>query len=288
MPGGRGRGEGLGDFSPLSARRNFPPPARRQVLDLLIRQSPAAAVELPRLSREACLALTADALGTGSAVPERVWELSLGNPLFTLEPARAVRNGEGRAGAPEGVRQPVAERLGRLGPAARRVVDAVAAAGQDAALTEVLDVARHGGHPRLSAAEAVEAAVAASVVEERQVVSEGRPVAGLAFRHPLVRLTCYEGLSAVRRRLLHSTYAEAVLRRPEAVDALAAHLPRADDPRATGHLRQASERAAALSANDTADRYYAELTDRLDALAADSALARVRMRAPAGWRGPAG
>lgn len=88
-------------------------------------------------------------------------------------------------------------------------------------------------------------------------------MAGLAFRHPLVRLTCYEGLSAARRRLLHSAYAEAVLRRrPDAVDTLAAHLTRADDPRATGYLRQAAERAAALYANDTADRYYAELTGR--------------------------
>ncbi|MGW6391985.1 hypothetical protein ACWFR1_16085 [Streptomyces sp. NPDC055103] len=177
------------------------------------------------------------------------------------------------------MRQLLAERLGRLGPAARRVADAVAVAGQDAALTEVMDVARRGGHPRLSAAEAteaVEAAVAASVVEERRVVSEGRPVAGLAFRHPLVRLTCYEGLSAARRRLLHSAYAEAVLRRrPDAVDTLAAHLTRADDPRATGYLRQAAERAAALYANDAADRYYAELTARLDALAAESARARI-------------
>ncbi|MFE5715736.1 ATP-binding protein [Streptomyces sp. NPDC056501] len=259
---------------------------RRHVLDQLLRQSLAGSVELPRLSREACLALTADALGAGGAVPERVWELSLGNPLFALELARAVRDGDGRdgdgdgrGGAPEGVRQLVAERLGRLGPAARRVVDAVAVAGQDADLTEVLDVARRGGHPRLSAAEAteaVEAAVAASVVEERRVVSEGRPVAGLAFRHPLVRLTCYEGLSAARRRLLHSAYAEAVLRRrPDAVDTLATHLTRADDPRATGYLRQAAERAAALYANDTADRYYAELTGRLDALAAESARARI-------------
>ncbi|MFI0987531.1 hypothetical protein [Streptomyces exfoliatus] len=101
----------------------------------------------------------------------------------------------------------------------------------------------------------MEAAVAASVLDERQVVSEGRPGAGLAFRHPLVRLTCYEGLSAVQRRLLHSAYAEAVLRRrPAAVDTLATHLTRADDPRATACLRQAAERAAALYANDAADR----------------------------------
>ncbi|MER8044108.1 AAA family ATPase [Streptomyces sp. NPDC094032] len=285
---------------------------RRQALEALPRQSAAAWVELPRLSRTACLAVAADGLGAGVAgeggtagkggtagngraagkgrpaalgsVPERVWELSLGNPLFALELARALRDGWDASdadgpGAPEGVRQLVADRLGRLAPAARRVVDVVAVAGQDAALAEVLDVARRGGHPRLSAAEAteaVEAAVAASVVEERQVVAGGRPAAGLAFRHPLVRLTCYEGLSAARRRLLHSAYAEAVLRRrPEAVDTLAAHLARADDPRATAYLRQAAERAAALYANDTADRYYAELTGRLDALAAESAHARI-------------
>ncbi|MFD5324471.1 ATP-binding protein [Streptomyces sp. NPDC127092] len=254
---------------------------RRQALDALRRRSLAVSVELPRLSRTACLAVAADAVGdTGDGpAPERVWELSLGNPLFALELARALREGTGGSGAPEGVRQLVAERLGRLGPAARRVVDVVAVAGQDAALAEVLDVACRGGHPRLSAAEAteaVEAAVAASVVQERQVVVGGRPAAGLAFRHPLVRLTCYDGLSAARRRLLHSAYAESVLRRrPDAVDTLATHLARADDPRATGYLRQAAERAAALYANDTADRYYTELTDRLDALAAESARARI-------------
>ncbi|MET8269509.1 hypothetical protein [Streptomyces sp. NPDC005096] len=127
-----------------------------------------------------------------------------------------------------------------------------------------------------AATDAVDAAVAASVVAERPVVVGGRPLPGLAFRHPLVRLTCYDGLSAARRRQLHSAYAEAVLRRrPDAVDTLASHLTRADDPRATQYLRQAAERAAALCANDTADRYYGELTARLDAMAADAAQARI-------------
>ncbi|MFF3606278.1 hypothetical protein [Streptomyces sp. NPDC002463] len=215
-----------------------------------------------------------------------MWGLSLGNPLFALEPARAVRDGEGRAGAPEGVRQLVAERLDRLGPAARRVADAVAVAGQDAALTEVLDAARHGGHPRLSAAEAteaVEAAVAASVVEERQVVSEGRPVDGLAFRRPPVRLTCYEGLSAVRRRLLHSAYAEAALRRPEAVDALTAHLTRADDPRATGYLRPVR------STPPRRPHSAGSAGRRPDSTARPPSRRPSRTRrAPAGRRGPAG
>ncbi|MFF1688982.1 ATP-binding protein [Streptomyces sp. NPDC058254] len=288
---------------------------RRTGLESLVRQRLARHVDLPRLGRDDCLTLAADALGlpTGSDVPERVWDLSLGNPLFALELARAF--GDGRGGGlggdgsgvglgtdaggrgselgtgadargdgfepqtPYGVRQLVAARLARLGPGARRVVEAVAVAGGDAALAEVLDVASAGLHPLLSVAEATsgaDAAVAASVLAERDVVADGRTVPGLTFRHPLVRLTCYERLSAARRRLLHSAYAEAVLRRrPDAVDTLAAHLTRADDPRATGYLRQAAERAAALCANDTADHYYAQLTDRLDAFAAESARARI-------------
>ncbi|MFJ6851167.1 ATP-binding protein [Streptomyces sp. NPDC091271] len=252
---------------------------RRTALDILVRQGLAHSVELGRLGRTECLAVAEDA-GARTGL-DRVWELSLGNPLFALELARTVDEGTDPAelSAPEGIRQLVRARLARLGPAARRVVEAISVAGGGAALSEVMDVAAHGLHPPLSAAEATDAvdvAVLASVVEERPVVVGGQPLPGLVFRHPLVRLTCYDGLSAARRRQLHSAYAEAVLRRrPEAVDTLASHLTRADDPRATQYLRQAAERAAAVCANDTADRYYAELTARLDALAADAAMARI-------------
>ncbi|MFD4941192.1 ATP-binding protein [Streptomyces sp. NPDC058409] len=252
---------------------------RRTALEALSRQGLAHSLELERLGRAECLAVAQDA-GARTGL-DRVWELSLGNPLFALELARSAQDGADTAGlsAPEGVRQLVTARLARLGPAARRVVEAISVAGGGAALGEILDVAEHGLHPPLSSAEAtdaVDAAVAASVVAERPVVVGGRPLPGLAFRHPLVRLTCYDGLSAARRRQLHSAYAEAVLRRrPDAVDTLASHLTRADDPRATQYLRQAAERAAALCANDTADRYYAELTARLDTMASDAAQARI-------------
>lgn len=249
---------------------------RRTSLETLVRGRLAAPVELGRLGRDQCLAVARDA-GALTGL-DRVWELSLGNPLFALELARTVHEGAD-PGAPEGVRQLVAARLARLGPAARRVVEAISVTGGGAALTEILDVAGQGLYPPLSAAEAtdaVDAAVTASVVTERPVMVGGRSLPGLAFRHPLVRLTCYDGLSTAKRRQLHSAYAEAVLRhRPDAVDTLATQLTRADDPRATGYLRQAAERAAALCANDTADRYYAELTARLDASAADAARARI-------------
>lgn len=276
---------------------------RRAVLASLRRAGLARHVGLERLVRDDCLALAAEALGLppGSPVPERVWDLSLGNPLFTLELARELREGGGSE-APQGVRELVAGRLSRLAPVARGVVEVVAVAGGHAALSEVLDVvsslavspgassvgtpasgAPASGAPSsgtgLTAVEAAggaEAAVSAAVLTERDIVVDGRTVDGLAFRHPLVRLTCYERLSAARRQVLHAAYADAVRRRrPDAVDTLAAHLSRADDPRATAYLRQAAERAAALCANDTADRYYAELTDRLDSLAAEAAWARI-------------
>ncbi|WP_327357238.1 AAA family ATPase [Streptomyces sp. NBC_01304] len=209
----------------------------------------------------------------------RVWDLSLGNPLFAIELARVLGDGTPaeELGAPEGVRQLVGERFARLGAAARRMVEVVAVAGGEAPLGEVLDVAARGLHPPLGQAEAAEAldtAVAASLIAEREVVIGGRPAPGLAFRHPLVRLTCYEQLSGIRRRQLHSAFAEAVLRlRPAAVDALASHFARADDPRAAEYLRRAAERAAALYANDTADRYYRDLVARLDVDAARARLA---------------
>ncbi|MFE5944554.1 ATP-binding protein [Streptomyces sp. NPDC056480] len=252
---------------------------RRSVMASLTRQRLAVREELGRLDKQACLAVLRDA-AVDVARDERahrVWELSLGNPLFALELARGLTDDSSDNVAPEGVRELVADRLLRLDTDARRVVEALSVAGGEAALTELLDVAEHGLHPPVSgaaAADALERAIAASLVDERQVVVAGRPEAGMAFRHPLVRLTCYEQLSAVRRRGLHAAFAQAVLRRrPDAVDALASHFARADDARAAAYLRRAAERAAALYANDTADRYYRDLVARLDVDAARARLA---------------
>ncbi|MFG2405556.1 hypothetical protein ACGFR8_14690 [Streptomyces brevispora] len=62
-------------------------------------------------------------------------------------------------------------------------------------------------------------------------------------------------------------------RRPDALDALASHFAHADDPRAAEYLRRAAARAAALFANDSADRCYRDLVARLDVDAARARLA---------------
>ncbi|MEU9860633.1 AAA family ATPase [Streptomyces sp. NPDC047971] len=259
---------------------------RRSIVASLQRQHLAVREELGRLDREACLSVVRDAgadLGRGERA-DRVWELSLGNPLFALELARGPAGGPARGesgSAPVGVRELVAERFTRLDTDVRRIVEALAVAGGDVALSELLDVAERGLHPPVSGAaatDALERAIAASLVEERQVVVAGRPEAGMAFRHPLVRLTCYEQLAVVRRRQLHAAFAQAVRRRrPDAVDTLASHFARADDPRAAEYLRLAAERAAALYANDTADRYYRDLVARLDVDAARARLAHAHV-----------
>ncbi|MFI6878088.1 ATP-binding protein [Streptomyces sp. NPDC050400] len=253
--------------------------SRRLALARLNRQQLMVREELGRLDRAACLAVVRDAAPGPDAEDRlgRVWELSLGNPLFALELARGPVSDE----APDGVRQLVGERLGRLGRDTRRVVEALSVAGGEVALSELLDIAEHGLRPALdaaAAADALEDAIGAALVEERQVVVAGRAEAGLAFRHPLVRLTCYEQLTVVRRRQLHAAFAHTVLRRrPDAVDTLASHFTRADDPRAAEYLHRAAERAAAVYANDTADRYYRDLVARLDVDAARARLAHAQV-----------
>ncbi|MFI1976882.1 ATP-binding protein [Streptomyces wedmorensis] len=255
-------------------------PDRRRVLGAALRQGLARRVDLMRLSERDCSRLVVGLCGETPSSPERVSDivrLSAGNPLFASELARLINSGlpspgsagPGTAGLPESVRAAVDARLDRLDRPARALVDVIAAAGGDVSLAEAVEAARSGLYPPLEGAEFAAAAdrvLAAGLVEERELASAGRNVPGYGFRHPLVRLACYERLTAARRRVLHGAHGDAVLRqRPDAVDALAFHFVQADDPRAVTWLRRAAERAAALYANDSADGYYTELVARLDA-----------------------
>lgn len=275
------RGTDLGFLATYRAEELPDGDPRRKVIASLVRQGLCVTEWLDGLDEEACVALVRDAVPPADRNDDalrRTWRLSRGNPLFALELARGPGGGStGDSQAPDGVGQAVGLRLDRLDLDTRRIVEAIAVVGGEVALTELLDVARHGLEPPVAGgavADAVERAIAASLIEERQVVVSGHGEAGLAFRHPVVRLTCYERLSGVRRRQLHAAVAEAVLRRrPDAVDTLALHFARADDPRAGEYLRRAAERAAALYANDAADRYYRDLVNRLDVDAARARLA---------------
>ncbi|MFG1834524.1 ATP-binding protein [Micromonospora chersina] len=266
---------------------------RRLALEAVQRHGLAQRVELMRLSRADCDRLVGEAVGRPVTEAElsRVYALSLGNPLFAIELAGPLRQGGlppadaeegiGGSGVPGAVRQLVDARMGRLSAPTRRMVEVLAVAGGDAPLVEVLDVTGNGlwpPMPRPAAVAALAAAIEAGIVEEREVLVEGRRVLGHGFRHPLIRLACGKRLSEVLRRQVHTAYADAVLRhRPDAVDVLAYHLTRAEDPRAVPFLWRAARRAASLYANDSAAGYYARLIERLDAdgdpAAADARLA---------------
>ncbi|MDP5310205.1 ATP-binding protein [Streptomyces poriferorum] len=262
--------------------------ARRQVLDGIVRQRMAVDVDLLRLSRTDCagLATAASHLAgqdTDRRTASRLFRLSLGNPLFALElatspdgdlerlaPAHPTPAEPGADAVPDSIRRLVRGRLARLPEDTRRALSALSVAvGAAVSLAEVESVAADGLHPPLTGPEvttALDAALDAGVIEERDVVLGGRSALGYAFRHPLVRLACAEQLSRASRRRIHQTYADVLLRlRPDAVDALAHHMSVAQDPRAPLQLRAAADRAAALYANDSACVYYQELVARLDA-----------------------
>ncbi|MFB9572730.1 ATP-binding protein [Streptomyces yanii] len=253
-----------------------------QTLGGLLRRGAAVEVDLLRLGRADCAALSAAVSGpepdarTARRAQHRIYRLSLGNPLFALELARSgVTADPGTAAAPagnevpSGIRHLVSERLAALPEPARQILGALSmATGTSVSLTELEEVAATGLHPPLApgqVAAALGSASEAGIVEEREVVLGGRTVLGYAFRHPLVRLACAERQSGAIRRRLHRAHADTVLRvRPDAVDLIAAHMTAADHPRAHEFLRAAAERAATLFANDSACGYYADLVSRLD------------------------
>ncbi|MEV0097286.1 AAA family ATPase [Streptomyces sp. NPDC050738] len=282
---------------------------RRTVLAAATRQGLVHRVELMRLARADCDLLAADvartALAGGPAQQGRadsgtaswplmldnVYRLSRGNPLFAAELVRVSReSADGgtyeHAGhqdrVPESVREVVALRITRFAPHVRKTLGVLAAAGGEAALAEAAEVALSGVHPPVEGpafTAALDALVAAGVIDECRIVHLGRRVEGLTFRHPVVGLAVYERLTSAARRQLHLAHAEVVRRhRPEAVEALAHHLARADAPEATVWLRRAAERAAHLYADDSAARYYADLVARLDTAPDDGAeAARTRL-----------
>ncbi|OKI84569.1 hypothetical protein A6A27_40260 [Micromonospora sp. CB01531] len=281
---------------------------RRSVLRAAGRQGLVHRIELMRLARTDCYLLAGDVARTrpgaaGRAIeldPElldTVYRLSRGNPLFVTELVRAVAESAAapesdhaslpgfRGGVPESVREVVFTRVAHFAPQVRQALEVLAVAGGEASLSEAAEVALCGLHPPLPGpvfAAALDTLTAARLVDECEVVQFGRRRAGLTFRHPVVGLAVYERLSAARRRQMHLAYASAVRRhRPEAVDALAHHLDRADDPEAVVWLRRAAERAASLYADDSAARYYADLVARLDAASdgpnAAAEAARVRL-----------
>jgi DNA-binding SARP family transcriptional activator len=210
---------------------------------------------------------------TGEA-PSKVFARALhqeteGNPFFIEE---IVRNLEhvgvhagaagatelGRVGLPEGVKQMIARRTGRLDPKTIEWLRVAAVIGRDfdAALLEQL--------LKLEEEEflaALEEALAAGLLLESSD-DPGR----YSFSHALIREALYEGMSAPRRARIHRRVGEALEAAGEtSAGALAHHFTRAasrdDSEKAIGYARAAAEQAAAVFAHEEAAEHNARALD---------------------------
>ena len=234
-----------------------------------------------RLSPDAVTELVQEALGLENPAPRfssHLWRETEGNPFFALETIRfwAERGALNRdpAGAwhtnstdytglptPASVRRVLEQRLARLTPAARSVLEVGAVLGRT--VPETLLWRASGSTPEAVLGPAEELLRHQLWVED----GEGR---GYAFAHQKVREVAYAGISGPRRRHLHRLAAGALeAEHPAAVDRLADHWLAAEDPvRALPYLQEAAERAVAAFANDVALAFYDQAvaaTERLPA-----------------------
>ncbi len=207
------------------------------------------------------------------AFARALYEETEGNPFFVEEMIRhlieaGVQVGSASAselqrfGLPEGVKQVIALRLGRLDAPAAELLRVAAVIGRDvdAALLERVVVL--GEDEFLAALD--EALVAVLLVE-----SDENPGSYL-FSHALIRETLYESMSGPRRARIHKRVGEAIeamqgRRRERYLPELAYHFTRGADPddaeKAITYAWRAGEQATTMLAHEEAAEHYARALD---------------------------
>jgi DNA-binding SARP family transcriptional activator len=203
-----------------------------------------------------------------------LYEETEGNPFFVEEIVRhlleaGVRAGSASAsvlqrfGLPEGVKQVIAWRLGRLESPAIELLRVAAVIGRevDAALLE--RVVLLSEEEFLSA---LDEALAAGLLVE----SDGKP-GWYVFSHALIRETLYEGMSVPRRARIHKRVGEAIeatqgRRQARYLPELAHHYTRGvvdaeDAEEAIAYALRAAEQATTMLAHEEAAEHYARALD---------------------------
>jgi hypothetical protein len=191
-----------------------------------------------------------------------------GNPFFIRELLRDLveRGGRDDGGTPSRVRGVVAQRLARLEPEVKRVLDAASVVGREFSL-DVLDAVTMLGEDALL--DALDDTVNAGVVRELPAA-----VGRYAFTHALVRQSLYEALTLTRRARLHHRVAEAIEARYAAdldahLSALAYHYSSAggegDADKAVEYAWRAGDRSTRLLAFEDARAQYETALRAIDA-----------------------
>ena len=196
-----------------------------------------------------------------------------GNPFFVEEIIRhlieaGVKVGSASAselqrfGLPEGVKQVIAFRLGRLEAPAAELLRVAAVIGRDVDGELLERVVQLGEDEFLAALEETLSAVLL-------VESDDRPGSYL-FSHALIRETLYESMSALRRARIHKRVGEALeaaqgRRQERYLPELAYHFTRGTDfedaEKAITYALRAGEQATTMLAHEEAAEHYARAVD---------------------------
>ncbi|MBV9281187.1 MAG: AAA family ATPase, partial [Chloroflexi bacterium] len=262
----------LGTFRPEEAPRTS---VLGQLVSALHRQQWVDRVQLGRLDRRESEVLVVGLLDNGPVdrtVIETVHRLAAGNPFFTEEVVRSLRD-TGRLRRIEGrwellgddvpLDSPaldlLAARLQRLGPAAAQMLTVAAVVGREVSyslLRAATDL------PDSTVLDALDVCLEHLVLEETPE--------GYRFGHPLQREIVYQRLSGARRMHLHARMAVALERihagrLEDQAETLAYHWAMSEDSgRAVPYLIQAGDRAAAVFANEGAISNYERALELLD------------------------
>jgi hypothetical protein len=166
----------------------------------------ASLLPLPRLDAAATALLLADRAGTvDPEVQRRIYRSTQGNPLFIEEMSRMLAEagpgGLDDGAVPLGVRAVIRQRLDRLAPDDRPLLELGAVSG-DELDAELLGAA--SGRPPAEVRGTLQAATRAGVLVERG----GRR----RFSHALVREVLYRDLDDERRQTLHGQLMEGLWR----------------------------------------------------------------------------
>ncbi len=264
----------LGDGHPLS-----------DLVAEIARRGPGECFALQPLSRDDTAELVEDVLGERPAagIADALYAKAEGNPFFTEELVRNIREHAPAevelparpAGTtvPEGVRQVVLQRVGLLSEAANSLLVRCAVLGHELTLGRIGAVVQLEEDALLELIE--------QTLDARALREAGD---GLAFAHPLIRETLYQGLPGPRRRLLHGQVGDALEQLYGA--AVELHLPElahhfleaATDPasaaKALDYARRAATQAMDVFAYEDAVVFYRHALDTLERLGTSDRAAR--------------
>ena len=199
--------------------------------------------------------------GVATAVSERMWQRSGGNPLFVRELTRLLVAQGGpleQTSIPTNIAETLRRRLARLSTACVRLLDWAAVAGRD------IDLALLSS----SGAADTEADAALVLDEARRAGVVDVTDAGPRFTHDLYRETILDGLNPTTREDINYAVGRALQARSATAARIAAHLiaagARAEHDAVAYSLLAAREATARLG-HDDACRHYLRALHLVDA-----------------------